>query len=287
MASPGLAVAAIAIALTGGAIMLFDGQRALAHDAAEDRQEARSLLFDEAKALKYSQKAIGRRVGDHRFLTSRGEMFQLSSTRGKPLIVNLVYTSCSDACPLTVQTLLRAADVVASAVGPDSFTIITVGFDSRADTPLRMHDFARAQGIDRRNWRVLSADQATIDRLTAELGFIYAPAAGGFDHLSQTSVIDAEGRVYRQIYGTTFAAQALAEPLKQLVFGGETSPVSFSGLLDRVKLLCTVYDPTSGRYRFSYAIFIEIVVGALSLGAVGFFLLRLWLQTRRPLARRS
>jgi protein SCO1/2 len=272
-----------------GAIMLPAGGSAPAHEAEEGRQGDRtgSALFDQAEALELSRQAIGHRLSDHRFVTSRGETFQLASTRGKPLVVNLVYTSCSDACPLTVQTLARAVDVASSAVGRESFAVITIGFDSRVDSPQRMHDFARSQGIDQPNWQFLSADRATIERVTNELGFRYAPAAGGYQHLSQTSLIDAEGRVYRQIYGTSFAPQALAEPLKRLVFGGDVSTAGLSGLLDRVKLVCTVYDPTSGRYRFSYAIFIEIIVGGLSLGAIGVFLLRLWLQERRPWARES
>jgi len=260
------------------------------HQAApeSDLQSPRSVLFDEARALAYSQSAIGRRLNDHTFLTARGESFRLSATRGKPLVVNLVYTSCSDACPLTVQTLARAVDAAASAVGWDSFAVVTIGFDSRADTPQRMRDFARAQGVlSYRNWRFLSADAATIDRLAAELGFLYVANAGGFDHLSQTTLIDGEGRVYRQIYGTTFAPQLLAEPLKQMVFGGDTPPTSLSDLAGRIKLLCTVYDPSTGRYRFSYAIFIELIVGGASLAGVGMLLLRLWLQTRRALPRSS
>jgi protein SCO1/2 len=124
---------------------------------------------------------------------------------------------------------------------------------------------------------------ATVERLSGELGFLAAPTAGGFDHLDQVSLIDKEGRVYRQIYGTDFAPQTLVEPLKLLVFGGDAAPTTFAGLLDRVKLLCTVFDPSTGRYRFSYAIFVEVIAGGLSLAAVGAFLLRLWLQARRPL----
>ena len=261
---------------------LFAGPRGSAHEASQAGTDggARAILFDEPKALEYSQQAIGRYLSDYRFVTSRGEAFQLSATRGKPLVVNLIYTSCTDACPLTVQTLARAVEVAASAVKPDSFTVVTIGFDTHADTPQRMHDFARRQGVDDRTWRFLSADAATIDGLTRELGFLYAANAGGFDHLSQTSLVDAEGRVYRQIYGTNFAPQLLVEPLKELVFGGAASSSLLSGLLDRVKLLCTVYDPASGRYRFSYAIFVEIIVGGLSLAAVAGVVVRLWLQVR-------
>ncbi|HYM02331.1 MAG TPA: SCO family protein [Stellaceae bacterium] len=274
--------AGIAILAGIGVVGLLAGPRGLAHETPQGGADggARAILFDQPKALAYSQQAIGRKLDDYRFVTSRGEAFQLSATRGKPLVVTLIYTSCTDACPLTVQTLARAVEVAASAVKPDSFTVLAIGFDSHADTPQRMHEFARRQGIDDRTWRFLSADAATIDGLTKELGFLYAANAGGFDHLSQTSLVDAEGRVYRQIYGTNFAPQLLVEPLKELVFGSAANSSGLSGLLDRVKLLCTVYDPTSGRYRFSYAIFVEIIVGGLSLAAVAAVVLRLWLQAR-------
>lgn len=281
--------AALGMIIAAGIAMAPLERGAAAHGAAPDgeRPDARAVLFDPAKAMALSQSAIGRRLGDYRFVTARGETFRLSAALGKPLVVNLVYTSCSDACPLTIQALKRAVDVAASAVGAESFAVVTIGFDTRSDTPQRLRDFARAQGIAAGNWRFLSADPATIEGITAELGFLYASNAGGFDHLAQTSLIDAEGRVYRQIYGTNFPPQLLVEPLKQLLFGAETSPASLSGLLDRVKLLCTVYDPSTGRYRFSYAIFIEIIVGGLSLAGIGTLLLRLWLQTRRAPAQGS
>lgn len=280
--------AAAGVLMVAIAAMTLGAGQASAHgaDQSSESKAARAILFEPANAMAVSQGAIGRSVGEHRFVGSDGGPFALASTRGKPLVVNFVYTSCTHACPLTVQSLARAVDVAGAAVGSDRFAVVTIGFDTRADTPQRMRDFARAQGIDERNWRFLSAEAATIERVAAELGFLYAPAAGGFDHLSQTTLIDAEGRVYRQIYGTDFPPQLLVEPLKDLVFGGNASPASLYGLLDRVKLLCTVYDPTTGRYRFSYAIFIELIAGGLSLAGVAAILVRLWLQSRRsPLAR--
>src|SRR3990172_4181561 len=72
------------------------------------------------------------------------------------------------------------------------------------------------------------------------------------------------------------------EPLKELVFGRRAPLADLSGLIDRVRLLCTLYDPASQRYRFDYSIFIGMIVGVGSLAAVGFILVRGWLRTRRP-----
>jgi protein SCO1/2 len=56
---------------------------------------------------------------------------------------------------------------------------------------------------------------------------------------------------------------------------------SWDGIVNRVRLFCTIYDPTTGRYRFDYSIFISMVVGSLTLGTIAFVLVRAWLRGRR------
>jgi protein SCO1/2 len=237
--------------------------------------------FDAEAAIEYSQAAIGRQVGDYRFLDSERNDVRLADLQGKPLVVNLVYTACSYSCPLIVQTLYDAVEVAQDALGADSFAVLTIGFDTQDDTPARMRAFARSQGVDLPNWRFLSGDEATVASLSEDLGFIYFPSPRGFDHLAQTTVIDAEGVVYRHVYGADFTAPAVVEPLKDLVFGRRGNLTSVAGLINRVRLFCTFYDPASERYRFDYAIFIGAAVGSVSLMAIGIILLRAWLRIRR------
>ena len=237
--------------------------------------------FDPEAAISYSQSAIGREVGDYSFLDRERNPVRLAALRGKPLVVNLVYTACSHTCPIIVQTLHSAVAVAQDALGPDSFSVVTIGFDSADDTPARMRAYARNQGVDLPNWRFLSGDEATIASLSEDLGFIYFPSPRGFDHLAQTTVIDADGLVYRQVYGSDFAAPAVVEPLMDLVFGRQGNLTSLDGLINRVRLFCTLYDPSSERYRFDYSIFIALTVGSVALGAIGIILLRALLRTRR------
>jgi protein SCO1/2 len=204
----------------------------------------------------------------------------LADYRGRPVVLSLLYTSCDHTCPLIVESVARAVEVADAALGATSFTVLTVGFDTRHDTPARMRAYQASRGVDRPGWEFLATDAASAARLAAETGFWIAPRAGGFDHLAQVTLLDGEGRVYRQIYGENFAAPALVEPLKQLVYGTPEAASLVAALVNRVKLLCTVYDPATGRYRFSYAIFIGIAVGGAGLGAFGFFLFRLWRQAK-------
>ena len=237
--------------------------------------------LDPRKVLEISEAALGRQVGAHRLIDSDDRAFSLAEYRGRPLIVSLVYTSCSSVCPITTQHLLNAVAQAHRALGADRFAVLTVGFDARRDTPKRLASFAESHGIDRARWRVASGDEATLAALLADLGFSYVAAAGGFEHITQTSILDADGRVYRHVYGDDFPIQVLMEPLKELVFGAVTRSLSVTGVVDRLKFLCTTYDANLGRYRTNYAIALGIGVSVLSILATGAMLVAAWRNTRR------
>jgi len=242
--------------------------------------QAAAPAYDEKAALAKSQAAIGRTLDDHRFVDSDGTTVMLSQFRGKPLVLSLVYTSCYHTCPIITQHIGRTTGIARQALGTDSFRVATLGFDSANDTPARMKSFARERGIDTERWRVLSADAATMKQFADELGFIYFPSPRGFDHLAQTTIIDADGKVYWQVYGDNFPPPALVEPLKDLVLGRRSNLTSISGVIAGVKLFCTVFDPKSGRYRFDYSIFVAFIIGVVSLGAVAVFIVRAWRENR-------
>jgi protein SCO1/2 len=171
-------------------------------------------------------------------------------------------------------------EIAREALGDDAFTVITVGFDWQVDTPERMKTYASSQGIDMPGWHFLSGDAATVTALSDDLGFQFFPSAKGFDHLSQTTIVDAAGAVYRQIYGVDFDTQAFVEPLKELVFDTPREAGFAAHWIDTFRLFCTVYDPNSGRYEFDYSIFMTILVGTLCLGSILVFIVREWRHSR-------
>jgi protein SCO1/2 len=130
------------------------------------------------------------------------------------------------------------------------------------------------------NWRLASADAGTLSALLRDLGFSYTAVAGGFDHLTQTTILDREGKVYRHVYGDDFPIQMFIEPLKDTIYGTTTS-FTLRGLIDRVKFICTTYDPGAGRYRIDYGLMFGSVIAGLSLVVMGGLLLREWRRAVR------
>lgn len=239
--------------------------------------------FDEKLALKESQAAIGRVPAEHVFRASDGRSVRLSELRGKPLVVHFIYTGCIQVCPATTQFLAKAVQEGERALGKGAFRVATVGFNLPFDTPAAMKAFGRKFGVASPDWLLLTPEAESLPRLTADFGFRYEPTAAGFDHLLQVSIVDAAGRIYRQVYGESFDPPLFVGPLVQLAQNAPVPANTLDAWIEQVKILCTVYDPAAGRYRVNYAIVIQIAVGA-SIFLVGIPLLIYEWRRRRTRA---
>lgn len=218
--------------------------------------------FDYDLALETSQAALGGQLSDIELTGVDGARVNLDQFRGKPLVLSMVFTSCHQVCPMTTRHLAGVVDKALAALGEDSFAVALVGFDTAVDTPAAMRYFAARQGVDERGWQMLSGDAESIAALARDTGFQYFPSARGFDHLIQVSVIDADGRLYRQVYGQAFDTPLLVEPLIELVLGRAAPPQPvLAELVNRIKLFCTTYDPVRDGYYFDYSLFLGMLIG--------------------------
>jgi protein SCO1 len=226
---------------------------------------------DDGEALRFSQAAIGRTLGGYTFTAADGTTLTLEQLRGRPVVLSLVYTSCYHVCSGLTLRLRETVKVARQALGPEAFSVVTVGFDVANDTPERMRAYARERGAVQPGWYFASTDAATIARLVQDVGFTYYASPKGYDHITQTTIVDPAGRVVLQVYGEDFPPPQVVEPLKKLTWGQNLDRSTLQGLVNTVKLFCTIYDPTSGRYRFDYSLIVNIVAGSLALGiaAVG------------------
>ena len=232
--------------------------------------------YDEKTALALSQAAMGQVLGDYEFLDGNGKRITLASMRGKPVIISLIYTSCYHVCPTITTNLARVVDIARAALGDDSFSVLSIGFDTPVDTPDKMRLFAKQRNIDNNNWHFVSASADTMQRLARDVGFSYFSTPKGFDHMIQATLVDANGKVYRQVYGMAPEPPALVEPLKEILYGKQVSASPLDGWINNIKLFCTVYDPSTGRYHFDYSIFIALGLAFLMLGATAWFIISAW-----------
>ena len=226
--------------------------------------------LDREMALQVSQAVIGQTIGEHTLLDREGKPVRLSSYRGKPLLVSFIYTGCFQVCPTTTRSLQETVQGLQKTFGVNKFNVVSIGFNQPDDSPLALKTFAAQYQINQPNWEFLSPSMSSVGALARDFGFVYAATPAGFDHVLQVSLLDSGGRIVRQVYGEDLPPAELGEPLKMLLNGEPFEPSKMlDNVMDRIRILCTVYDPETGDYRVDYTLPIQIA------GGVTFFILML------------
>ncbi|MCM8596788.1 SCO family protein [Accumulibacter sp.] len=239
--------------------------------------------LDEKAAFALSQGVIGHQIGDFVLLDRQGRPVELSRYRGKPLLVTFIYTACFRVCPTITRNLQKAVQNTVGLMGADRFNVISIGFNQPFDSPEALRDFATQYGIRLPNWEFLSPAPAIVGELTRSFGFSYVATPAGFDHINQVTLVDASGTIVRQVYGEKFTAEDIAEPLKTLITGSAIPPEvgTLEEIVDRVRILCSVYDPLTGRYRTNYSLYFQFA-GFLSFAGFMIYLsIHFWRNRRR------
>jgi protein SCO1/2 len=253
---------------------------------AAQQNTAGTRALDAKTALGLSQAAIGRDVGEHQLLDTDGRSVRLADFRGKPLLVSFIYTGCFQVCPTTTKSLAEAVEQLSQVFGADKYKVVSIGFNQPADSPEAMRAFAAQMRIKEPNWKFLSAPPATVDALTRAFGFSYVATPAGFDHLLAVTVVDTQSRIYAQVFGERFSRDQLGEPMRLLLRDQPMPPgLPLTELIDRVRILCTIYDPLTGEYRTNYGLVLEIAGGITFALTMAWFFLAEWRNRRR--ARRD
>jgi len=212
-----------------------------------------------------ANESIGKKPGNHILLDQDGNRFSLSEYIGKPLIINFVYTNCSHVCHISTAILAGIRDDMIRELG-QKVNILTVSFDYEMDTSQRMKEYGENFTKNFRYWRFAAGDKKAIEGLTEEFGFSYQKTKEGFDHINMISVMDSKGKIYKNVfYGTgdnDRADKELIESLKGAMSNSASADdiLNFTLLMDKLKLICTDYDPVSGTYKLNYYYLISYIL---------------------------
>ncbi|MBI5181957.1 MAG: SCO family protein [Nitrospirae bacterium] len=231
-----------------------------AFSSQQDKIKERELLIA-------ANETVGRRLGDYSLIDQDGKRFNLRDYLGKPFIINFIYTNCASTCSISTVILSGIVEDMNRKIGQKA-NIITVSFDYEADTSQRMKEYGENFTKDFTYWRFAAGDRDTIVRLTDEIGFSYEKTDNGYDHVNMISVIDSNGKIYEHIfYGADHNNDKIKSELIASLNGALSSTknagdaLSFTGvMMNRLKLICSDYDPATGAYRFNYLYLINYIL---------------------------
>jgi protein SCO1 len=89
--------------------------------------------------------------------------------KGRIVVVNFIYTSCSELCPIETARLAEVKDRLGDAVGRDIF-FISITVDPEHDTPDMLKAYADAFEASAPGWQFLTGKPADINAINAKFG---------------------------------------------------------------------------------------------------------------------
>ncbi|WP_349617574.1 SCO family protein [Azotobacter salinestris] len=98
----------------------------------------------------------------------RERRFYSDVLAGRVVLLNVIYTRCSDACPLITRKLREVHAALGEQAGRVRF--VSLSSDPEHDSPQALKAFAARQGADDPEWLFLTGDKANMDLVLARLG---------------------------------------------------------------------------------------------------------------------
>jgi protein SCO1/2 len=126
-----------------------------------------------------------------------GAEVRFDSWRGAPIVVTMIFTSCTSTCPLTIEKLRRVTDTFAHEGREATFVLVTL--DPSNDTPEQLRRFKASRQLPGK-WHLLrGSDEET--RGLADLLQIHVLDDAHLFHDSRIVVFDRDGNLAGQLHG--------------------------------------------------------------------------------------
>lgn len=222
--------------------------------------------------------ALGTRLPPELVLRDEaGAPIRLGSLFGAaPLVLVPGYYTCPNLCGTLFQGVLQA--LALSGLPAASYRLVGFSIDPRDDAAAAAGKRAAYAALlpgGTADLRMLTGAAPALARLEGALGYRAVPDAvtGELAHAAGFVVADAQGRIAAFFPGVRFDPADVRDAVRA-AHAGKVAPTQ-PGLVERIALLCTHYDPSAGRH--SGAAMAAVRAGAL-LAALG---LGGWLWARR------
>ena len=157
---------------------------------------------------------------DTKLVDQNGATITLASLKGKPMVVDFIYTSCPGPCLMETSKLANVARGLGSDLG-SRVTIVSLSVDPEHDGPKQLLDYSRRQGADQKGWYFLTGGPADIDRALA--GFKLSRQVepdGSVGHMVDMMLIGPDGRIVREYNGEAVKAQDIVDDVRKTLSQG-------------------------------------------------------------------
>lgn len=134
---------------------------------------------------------------DADLMTQDGQKIKFYSDmlKDKTVVLNVMYTSCTEACPLITKQLSQVRDELGSVFGTKVF-FVSITSDPARDTPQALKTFAKKQNADAAGWTFLTGRKSDVDLILKRLG---ALSENVEEHATVLYIMDVDAKRMRKM----------------------------------------------------------------------------------------
>lgn len=216
----------------------------------------------------------------HNFIDSRGETVKLGDYfKQRPVVLIFAYYTCPNLCDTVLSGTFQALEKTGLTPGKD-YELVIVGIDPQETSK---HAAAKRQELlthyafveDHAHF--LTGRQPDIAAVTEAAGFNYDydEKLQQYAHAAGLLIASPDGRLSRYLYGVRF------DPMDLRLSLVEASNNVIGSPIDQILLLCSHYDPQTGKYGVLIMNVLRLGGGLAVMLLGGFIAVMLWRERHR------
>jgi protein SCO1/2 len=146
--------------------------------------------------------------------TENNQMIQLASLAGKPQLIALIFTGCSNACPIIVESMKRVENKIPMKLR-SQMGFVLVSLTPETDTQKSLKVFAEKKGLNP-NWKILRGNDELVRTLSNALNGRYKVIKDGdVAHSNTVTLLNGQGQIQAQASGTVSGIKSILEVVEQ------------------------------------------------------------------------
>lgn len=150
-------------------------------------------------------------------LDQHGHDVTLASLKGRPVLIDFIYTTCPGPCPLMTSRMAAVAKLLGPKLG-SQVTLVSISIDPEHDRAAELEKYARERGADKAGWLFLTGTPAQIDRVLPlyHLKRTRNPD-GTMNHAAASFLLGPDGHQVRQYQPLEVKASAVVADIDRVL----------------------------------------------------------------------
>lgn len=151
----------------------------------------------EMKGSAISKKSIY--LLDAKWKDQNNKSMQLKNLEGKPVVMTMLYSTCTKSCPIIVNYMKGVQDLL-SDEERSKVNFLVISINPEKDTPKVLKEFEKKNKLDN-NFSLLNGSPDSVLEVASLVGIRYAKDGDEFSHTNKILILNKKGEIVHQNEG--------------------------------------------------------------------------------------